>query len=557
MKSVMQHTFQRIPRADIPRSVFDLSHGHKTTFNAGFLVPVFVEETIPGDTFHLNMSNYLRILSPLHVPVMDNLFLETFFFHVPMRLVWDNWEEFCGARKDPVNYDAPGYTERTIPLWNSNNGIATPHSIANYMGVPYTGDEAEYAEYSCLPLRAFWKIYNDWFRDQNLIDSIEIPLDDGPDDVSDYTLVCPRRAKKHDYFTSCLPWPQKGPSVTIPLGDAAPVWGNETPIEIHDGTGVRHLIQSTGTGIMQVTPPAPLYEDIGDVNTNVFDGGNKVIGFANNYDGAINALYADLSNATSSTINAFREAFQLQKMYERDARGGTRYVELVKSHYGVTAPMDARLQRAEYLGGGSQRINFSPVAQTTPQTQTAQGDALGTLGAFGTSAGSGHGFNKSFTEHGYVIGIINVRADLTYQRALHRMWNRRTRYDFYWPALAHLGEQTVLNKEIHFSPSDPDQDKAFGFQERYAEYRYKPSIITGILNSNAGPTSIDIYHLAQDFADQPLLNQSFIEDTPPMDRIKMFTSEEFAPDFVIDMYFAFKAVRPLPVYSVPGLIDHF
>lgn len=538
MKSVMHHAFSQVPQAEIPRSVFNRSHAYKTTFNSGYLIPFLVDEVLPGDTFKCNANLFARMATQV-VPVMDNLFMDTFYFFVPNRLVWDHWPNLMGEKLD-IN----DTTEFLTPCLDGAS--VTPGDIYDYMGLPLgtiTGNNVVNA----LPFRSYNLIVNEWFRDENLVAKLDVPTNDGPDpDV--YSIV--RRGKRHDYFTSCLPWPQKGDAIELPLGSTAPVYGDGTALGLRDGTENFGLIQAGGFANYdkQVFGEAMGWSFGGAQSYPA--GTKKAIGVVTS---GSSGLLADLSAATASTINSLRQAFQLQRMLERDARAGSRYTELIRSHFGVISP-DQRLQRPEYLGGGSQRIAIHPVQQTsvTPPDGTGNATPMGSLAAFGIASGRS-GFTKSFVEHGFIIGLVNVRADLTYQQGLPRMFSRRTRYDYYWPALAHIGEQAVLNKEIYFSNNPTIDNTPFGYQERFAEYRYFPSKITGVFRSNA-PGTLDVWHLSQKFTELPVLNESFINDNPPIDRVVAVPTE---PQFLFDSYIEMECARPMPVYSVPGLIDHF
>ncbi len=541
MKSVMKHLFSQIPRAQISRSVFDRSHGWKSTFDSGYLIPFLVDEVLPGDSYKVKFNFLARLSTPI-VPTMDNLFLDTFYFFVPYRLLWKHWEQFNGQQ------DYPGaQTDYLVPQTSAPADKGFPvGSLEDYFGLPTGVKNIKANE---LAARAYALIWNEWFRDENLQNPInlssfaEIKSASGLDDVgvgdAGYTgshkLL--RRGKRHDYFTSALPWPQKGPGVELPLSGNAVVFG-------------------TGTDVSAPNPYVNSSAKFAAFRSNAtVEGYHHVLTEkpANSSPTINGLLYADLSSVTAATINSLRQAFQLQKLYERDARGGTRYTEILRSHFGVVSP-DSRLQRPEYLGGSESPVIINPVVQSSATGATGAETPQGNLAAYGlaSSTSAKHGFTKSFVEHGIIIGLLNVRADLTYQQGIPRMFSRRTRFDFYWPVLAHLGEQAILNKEI-YAQGTPADDDVFGYQERYAEYRYFPSMITGKLRST-DPQSLDVWHLSQKFDNLPTLSAQFIEDNPPVSRILAVQNE---PQFIIDSYIEMKCARPMPVYGVPGLVDHF
>lgn len=536
---VRGHRFSDAPAMYMRRTKFDRSHVYKTTFNSGKLIPVFVDEVLPGDTTRMSINYFARLATPIK-PIMDNIYLDWFFFFVPNRLVWNHWQNFCFEREDPD--DNTDYVIPTVTA-TANTGNQYVGSLWDYFGLP-VNTTGNLSGISALPFRAVYLIWNEWFRDENLQKSIKIQKGDanevldssrasdqpswlfssGTTIVSGYS--CPPRGKRHDYFTSALPWTQRGPGVDISLTGNAPI------------------MAKTNT---EPTPHAPgIYV--------ARDGASDTLFASMTWDSAPSNVksgfvYADLSNVSSVTINGLRTAFQMQKFYERLARGGSRYTEVLRSFFGVVSP-DARLQRPEFLGSFTKMVMVNPIAQTSATDTTSP---QGNLSAYGVTAANFHGFTKSFVEHGYIIGFVCARADLTYQQGVNKMWLRSTVYDFYWPTFAHLGEQAIELREIYAQGTEADT-KVFGYQERYAEYRYKPSQITGKFRSSVTGGNLDVWHLSQYFSNAPTLNEEFITENPPIKRIVAVQDE---PEFLLDIGFRYTTVRPMPMFGTPGLVDHF
>lgn len=562
MKSVMTHQFSQIPKVNIQRSAFDRSHGFKTTFDEGKLIPILVDEALPGDTFRLKDSFLVRMSTPIY-PIMDNLRCDVQYFSVPLRLVWDDFVKFMGERKNPsdsIDFLVPTVSPTLGELENPQTdkiGAYGVGSLLDYMGLPVGGlgkagskKEWKLPPISALFFRAYWLIWNEWYRDENLQNSVNVCTDSTNNVfIPDTTNGChwydlAPRGKRHDYFTSCLPWPQKGPAVDLPLTGNAPIVTMDS-LSFSRGQSFYDVFPNASDQdetTVWVSTQAPSssrsYE-----TTDITRGGYKTA-----YTGSFTLypLQADLSEVNAVTINSLRQAFAIQHLLELDARGGTRYIELILTHFGVQSP-DYRLQRPEYLGGHTFTINTVPVPQTSASVEDVS--PQGNLSAYTVGSDTSKGFTASFTEHCIVIGLMSVRADLTYQQGINRMWSRQTRYDFYWPSLAHIGEQAVLNKEIYAQGTDVD-DEVFGYQERYAEYRYFPSLVTGKMRTELNGGDLSSWNLSQYFDNCPQLGNQFIEEKPPIDRVVAVQDE---PHFILDSFFDMKCYRPMPVYGTPGL----
>lgn len=522
--------FAMIPRSDIPRSSFLTTHSRKSTFDAGYLVPILVKEVLPADSFHGELTLFLRLQTLLY-PLMDAMTAETFFFFVPNRLVWENWRKFMGERKNPA--DSIDYT---IPQLVSTVGGYAVGSIFDHMGLPTAGGPlgANSISHNVMPLRAYQLIYDEWFRDQNHQNVSLQSIGNGPDTITWFTLL--RRNKRPDYFTTALPWPLKGGvEVTLPLSGNAPVTGIAVPTGNDPVDG--NPASSLGTTGGAVSGWAGYWQS---------SGANIVFKASGSTAGSNPQIYADLEQATGATINALRLAFMTQAFLEKDARGGTRYTEMLRARFGVQ-PQDTRLQRPEYIGGGRTPIQ----TQAIPQTSATSGsNMLGQLSAQATSADR-HSFTYNATEHGWIIGLIHVGAELTYQQGLHRKWTRTTRYDHYDPDFAHLGEQSVLKREI-FAQGTATDTEVFGYQERWSEYRYEQSEVTGLFKTDSAGALLG-WHLALDFASVPTLNSTFLEDVPPLSRALAAGATANGAQILMDSVFRIRSTRPMPMYSVPGV----
>jgi len=518
-----QHAFSQTPSVSIPRSTFNLSHGHKTAFDADYIVPICQPiDIIPGDTFRVTTNFFMRLATPLE-PILDNLYFDTFAFFVPYRTIWDNHEKFHGAQDDPG--DSISFT---IPVGsNAAYNITSADAIFDYMGLPWVAS-LDTSMVSVLPFRAYNKIYNEWYRDENLQTSLTVLKTDTAENMAAYYTL-KKRGKRFDYFTSCLPAPQRGTAVQVSLGTSAEI---RTAAATGEVMGIWSTDDSDHHSV--------------DVDLSAWDLSATV-----GSGPETNKLYADLATAIGPNVNDIRLAFATQHILERDARSGTRYVESLKARWGVTSP-DFRLQRAEYLGGGSTQVNVTPVQQQSAQPTPAANDKLGNLAGVGTASGA-HSWSKSFVEHGVVLILGNLRGDISYSQGLDRMWSKSTRYDFVYPELVNIGEQSVLNKELWFTTADTGtiNNAVFGYQGRYDEYRFLGSKLTGLMRPDNAAT-LASWHLSEDFASLPTLGATFIESNTgvPLDRAIAINTE---PHMIADFYHHIRAARPLPTFGVPGL----
>ena len=546
-------------RLDMSRSKFPRNFSHKTTFNAGQVIPFYVDEVLPGDTFQVRTSKVVR-MQTLLTPVMDNVYLDTYYFFVPNRLVWEHWKQFMGENTESawipqVEYEVP---QLTAPA----NGWEVG-TLADYMGIP-TGVKG--LSVSALPFRAYALIMNEWFRSENLTDPLNIPVDDATVqgvNTNNYVSDVAKGGKPfvankfRDYFTSCLPAPQKGPDVTIqtaqlgnapvvPMDKAVPKDLFNYPYNVYIPSGNKDFDAGYHAGSAHQNAFGGVwFLSGGDPNKLDPDIGNGVVAYPAN-------LWAQFDNTVSvATINQLRTAFQIQKFYERSARGGSRYIETLKAHFGVTSP-DARLQRPEYLGGNRIPVSINQVIQNSG---TVSGSTpLGDTGAMSLTTDVHSDFTKSFVEHGFVIGVMVARYDHTYQQGIERFWSRKSMFDYYWPEFANIGEMAVLNKEI-YAQGNAQDDEVFGYQEAWADYRYKPSRVSGEMRSQYAQ-SLDVWHLADDYSKMPALSDAWIHEDPATINRVLAVSDNLANQFFCDIYVQNYSTRNMPLYSIPGLIDH-
>lgn len=535
---------------DISRSRFERGQNIKTSFNAGELIPFYLDEVLPGDTMSIDTSKVVR-LSTLVAPIMDNIYLDTYYFFVPNRLVWSHWKEFMGENTQSAWLPQVSYS---IPQINAPSGGWNCGTIADYFGIPIGISNISV---SALPFRAYTLVCNEWFRDENLTDPLVCPDNDstvtgvntgGTGDI--YKGGLPFKvAKYHDYFTSALPAPQKGPDVPLPLGNIAPVYANADLDNSSYGNSALRIKTIDGydlsSGVHYLNIVKNANNDYSWLNAQ-----QSTISPGPDSKGVyISNMAADLTRATGTSINQLRQAFQVQKLYEKDARGGTRYTEIIRSHFGVVSP-DSRIQRPEYLGGSRIPINVTQVVQNSETNNTPQGNTA----AYSLTIDSHSDFTKSFTEHGYIIGVMCARYPHTYQQGIERTWKRSLREDFYFPVFANLGEQAIKNYEIYATGTSTDNE-VFGYQEAWAEYRYKPNRVSGMMRSTYS-NSLDLWHLGDNYNSLPSLSDSWIrEDAKVIDRC-LSVASTVSHQFIADLYVKNISVRPMPVYSIPGLIDH-